>query len=208
MPIWRAASPAVGFNLMLNFSNPYLATGLGDFWQRWHISLSRGSGTMSTYLGGNRGGPWDLRQCSSPWSSPASGTAAWTFICWGACTPSAGCVLATGTDHFYSHHVEAGQKVLVFAFVSLTWVFFRAGNLPEAHHHPEPHGHDALDRRAVPLTGYVLASGLWAYEYAAESRFAGLLALAPVKVATALAMILYLLFFTTSRSQAFIYFQF
>jgi D-alanyl-lipoteichoic acid acyltransferase DltB (MBOAT superfamily) len=30
----------MGFNLILNFNNPYMATGLGEFWQRWHISLS------------------------------------------------------------------------------------------------------------------------------------------------------------------------
>jgi len=29
----------MGFHLILNFNNPYLATGLGDFWSRWHISL-------------------------------------------------------------------------------------------------------------------------------------------------------------------------
>ncbi len=31
----------MGFRLMLNFENPYLATGLGDFWRRHQrISLS------------------------------------------------------------------------------------------------------------------------------------------------------------------------
>jgi D-alanyl-lipoteichoic acid acyltransferase DltB (MBOAT superfamily) len=30
----------MGFELMENFRRPYLATGLGDFWGRWHISLS------------------------------------------------------------------------------------------------------------------------------------------------------------------------
>ncbi|HUD72202.1 MAG TPA: MBOAT family O-acyltransferase [Dongiaceae bacterium] len=30
----------VGFRLPDNFNNPYLATSIGDFWRRWHISLS------------------------------------------------------------------------------------------------------------------------------------------------------------------------
>ena len=36
----RGIAKMMGFHLMLNFNNPYLATGLGDFWTRWHISLS------------------------------------------------------------------------------------------------------------------------------------------------------------------------
>lgn len=36
----RGLARLMGIRLMLNFNNPYLATGLGEFWQRWHISLS------------------------------------------------------------------------------------------------------------------------------------------------------------------------
>ncbi|MCW3052252.1 MAG: Membrane-bound O-acyltransferase family protein, partial [Chthonomonadales bacterium] len=36
----RGVAKMMGFDLVLNFNNPYLATGLGDFWARWHISLS------------------------------------------------------------------------------------------------------------------------------------------------------------------------
>ncbi|MHC4402916.1 MAG: MBOAT family O-acyltransferase, partial [Planctomycetota bacterium] len=36
----RGVGRMMGIRLMLNFNNPYLATGLGDFWRRWHISLS------------------------------------------------------------------------------------------------------------------------------------------------------------------------
>ena len=53
----RGVARMMGFDLMLNFRNPYLATGLGDFWSRWHISLSS---WFKEYvyipLGGNRGG--------------------------------------------------------------------------------------------------------------------------------------------------------
>ena len=33
----RGIAEMMGFRLMLNFNNPYTATGLGDFWARWHI---------------------------------------------------------------------------------------------------------------------------------------------------------------------------
>ncbi len=36
----RGIALLMGFRMMLNFNNPYAATGLGDFWNRWHISLS------------------------------------------------------------------------------------------------------------------------------------------------------------------------
>ena len=29
-----------GFELLSNFQQPYLASGISDFWRRWHISLS------------------------------------------------------------------------------------------------------------------------------------------------------------------------
>jgi D-alanyl-lipoteichoic acid acyltransferase DltB (MBOAT superfamily) len=47
----------VGFKLPENFNNPYLATSIGDFWRRWHMSLSY---WIRDYvyipLGGNRKG--------------------------------------------------------------------------------------------------------------------------------------------------------
>ncbi|HWH71576.1 MAG TPA: MBOAT family protein [Candidatus Sulfotelmatobacter sp.] len=46
-----------GFNLMLNFNLPYLATSLRDFWRRWHISLSTWlRDYLYVPLGGSRGG--------------------------------------------------------------------------------------------------------------------------------------------------------
>ena len=34
------SSRLLGFKLMMNFSYPFLATGINDFWKRWHISLT------------------------------------------------------------------------------------------------------------------------------------------------------------------------
>jgi D-alanyl-lipoteichoic acid acyltransferase DltB (MBOAT superfamily) len=50
---------ALGFKLPQNFNRPYLATSIGDFWRRWHITLSS---WVRDYifipLGGSRHGPW------------------------------------------------------------------------------------------------------------------------------------------------------
>jgi D-alanyl-lipoteichoic acid acyltransferase DltB (MBOAT superfamily) len=49
----------MGFSLPTNFNSPYKAKNVGEFWRRWHISLS---GWLRDYLyiplGGNRGGSW------------------------------------------------------------------------------------------------------------------------------------------------------
>lgn len=54
--IARGLAKLMGFELMLNFRQPYLATNPSDFWRRWHISLST---WLRDYLyiplGGNRG---------------------------------------------------------------------------------------------------------------------------------------------------------
>lgn len=38
--IARGSAALFGFRIPINFDMPYLATSLGDFWRRWHISLS------------------------------------------------------------------------------------------------------------------------------------------------------------------------
>jgi D-alanyl-lipoteichoic acid acyltransferase DltB (MBOAT superfamily) len=38
--IARGTAKLLGFDLMINFNQPYLATNPQDFWRRWHISLS------------------------------------------------------------------------------------------------------------------------------------------------------------------------
>ncbi|HRQ28641.1 MAG TPA: MBOAT family O-acyltransferase [Saprospiraceae bacterium] len=55
--IARGTSTMFGFDLMRNFNSPYLSTSFGNFWKRWHISLS--SWFMDYVyipLGGNRKG--------------------------------------------------------------------------------------------------------------------------------------------------------
>ncbi|HPA20338.1 MAG TPA: MBOAT family O-acyltransferase [Verrucomicrobiae bacterium] len=209
----RGIARAMGFNLMLNFNNPYLASGLGEFWQRWHISLSTWfRDYVYIPLGGNRGGPWRTyanmfvtMMISAVWHG-----AAWTFIFWGL-LHGVGRLLTRRLEEssVYKERVPRfARQMLVFAFVCVTWVFFRATSL-----------HDALTVLArmvttpltdpqFPLMGYALCLGLWGYEFAFESRLRPLLESGVVRLLTALGMIIYLAVFTSSRSQAFIYFQF
>src|SRR5829696_843559 len=49
----------MGFVFPQNFNSPYRATSFGDFWRRWHMTLSRFlRDFLYIPLGGNRGGRW------------------------------------------------------------------------------------------------------------------------------------------------------
>src|SRR5262249_51432294 len=49
----------VGLRLAGNFRLPYCAAGIGEFWRRWHVSLSSWlRDYLYVPLGGNRGGAW------------------------------------------------------------------------------------------------------------------------------------------------------
>ena len=85
--IARGIAKLMGINLMVNFRQPYLATGPAEFWDRWHISLST---WLRDYLyiplGGNRKGSlMTYRNLSITmllgglWHG-----AAWHFVGWGA----------------------------------------------------------------------------------------------------------------------------
>jgi alginate O-acetyltransferase complex protein AlgI len=53
-----------GFKLPENFNNPYIATSIGDFWRRWHMSLSFWiRDYLYIPLGGNRRGI--ARKCTN-----------------------------------------------------------------------------------------------------------------------------------------------
>jgi len=125
----------LGFRVMENFRQPYLATSFTDFWRRWHISLST---WIKEYLyiplGGNRGPTWrtygNLCICfllCGLWHG-----AAWNFIVWGAIH---GLVLVCDRAFWLriSQRLPALVNVaLTFGGIMFTWVFFRCASLHHA----------------------------------------------------------------------------
>ncbi|MGB9597442.1 MAG: MBOAT family O-acyltransferase, partial [Candidatus Poribacteria bacterium] len=133
----RGISRMMGFNLKLNFNNPYLATGLGDFWNRWHISLSSWfKDYLYIPLGGNRKGKFNTYKnmfltmvISGFWHG-----ASWTFIIWGA-LHAFGRFLTREFErsNFYNKKIpKIIKQTAVFAFVSFAWIFFRSQTLNDA----------------------------------------------------------------------------
>ena len=127
----------LGFHLMENFHRPYFASTIGEFWHRWHISLST---LFKDYvyipLGGNRVGKlhnyFNLLVTfvvSGIWHG-----ANWTFLCWGClhgiflCLEKAlgiGKIQYSGFKKFY-------HWAITFILVCFAWILFRANNMSDA----------------------------------------------------------------------------
>lgn len=124
----------LGFRLPVNFNSPYKATGISDFWRRWHISLSR---WLKDYLyiplGGNRKGK--LRTGLNLMITMLLGGlwhgAALRFLLWGG-LHGAGLVASKVWASLVGRRFRPRRiwKIiavfLTFNFVSFCWIFFRA----------------------------------------------------------------------------------
>jgi alginate O-acetyltransferase complex protein AlgI len=117
--------------LPINFNSPYHATNIREFWQRWHITLSR---FLREYLyiplGGNRHGP--SRTALAVITTFVLGGlwhgAAWTFVAWGALHGAA--LVCYRAWHYAGLRLPRVLAWLVtFLFVMIAWVFFRAPSL-------------------------------------------------------------------------------
>jgi len=117
-------------NLPINFNSPYKATGIIDFWKRWHITLTN---FITTYLYTPI-----LRSFSSITFSHMlmaiflsmliSGIwhgAGWTYIIWGGMHG-----LALVVNHLWKRNKLYMPSffgwVITFSFVNITFVFFRS----------------------------------------------------------------------------------
>lgn len=125
------------FRLMENFHRPYFACTIGEFWHRWHISLSTWfKDYVYIPLGGNRVGK--LRNyfnllitfvVSGIWHG-----ANWTFLCWGTIH---GILLCIEKAFGISKQKYTGAKKIfhwatTFVLVCFAWILFRANNLSDA----------------------------------------------------------------------------
>ncbi|NOZ19887.1 MAG: MBOAT family protein [Planctomycetes bacterium] len=209
----RGIAKTMGFDLMLNFNNPYLANGLGDFWRRWHISLSTWfKDYLYIPLGGNRKGT--LRTyVNMSITMVVSGLwhgAAWTFVIWGA-LHALGRVVTREFERtaFYRDKVPNTIKQLaVFLFVCFAWIFFKAKTFGDAVLIVKKIFSGSMTDPRFPLFFAGLVLVVWAYQFVFESRFKRVLESRVVTVGLVFLMLLYMLFFATSTEQPFIYQQF
>jgi D-alanyl-lipoteichoic acid acyltransferase DltB (MBOAT superfamily) len=131
----------LGYRFPQNFNQPYRALGIGDFWRRWHMTLSA---WLRDYLyiplGGNRHGRLATARnlmltmlLGGLWHG-----ANWTFLIWGAMHGA-----ALVADHAWRRSATFaafGSRpiarvcdwALTFHFVCFAWLFFRAPSLDAA----------------------------------------------------------------------------
>ena len=153
------ASQVMGIQLMTNFRRPYFARTVGEFWKRWHISLStwlrdylmlpisysfmrwadrRGVLRGAEEYGGYGVGVMGAFLLGGLWHG-----ARWTFVVWGALN---GLYLI---GELLAHRAWVRLKVrkwpkavrhaaaplrlpLTFGLTCLAWVFFRADRIADA----------------------------------------------------------------------------
>jgi D-alanyl-lipoteichoic acid acyltransferase DltB (MBOAT superfamily) len=209
----RGIARMMGIDLMLNFRCPYLATDLGDFWNRWHISLSTWfRDYVYIPLGGNRHGAFRMYRniflamvISGVWHG-----AAWTFVIWGV-LHAVGRMATRPLERsrFYRERVPRPIKqAATFAFVCLTWIFFRAENVGDAFTVVTRIFTTGWSDPQVPVLALLLIVAVWLYQHLWESRVRTGLEWRPVRLGLVVLMILYLFTFASTSHEPFIYFQF
>ena len=212
----RGVAKFMGFDLVLNFNHPYLATSVADFWRRWHISFSR----------------WILDYIFMPlqmrwrdWRSPKVATAAallvtflvsgiwhgaaWTFVIWGI-LHGLGLVLTRELDQsaFYRKRVpKLVKQAGIFVFVSFTWIFFRADSLADAWLIVRRIFTAVWQGPQIPALMLALVALIWLYQALCESKVRYLLATGVARISVAVFILLYLCL-CSSGGGSFIYFQF
>ena len=209
----RGVARLLGIRLMLNFNNPYMATGLADFWRRWHISLST---WFRDYfyipMGGNRKGEFNTyrNMCLTMVISGLWHGATWNFVIWGA-LHAAYRVLTRSLEssRFYLERVPTFVKQLfVFALVTFAWIFFRARTLGDAWTIVKRIFTSGWSDPACPVLILALIASVWLYQVLYESRLRWTLRPAPVRVGLVVLMVLYLVVMRPAGIQEFIYLQF
>lgn len=209
----RGVARMMGFDLTLNFNRPYLADSLGDFWRRWHISLSTWfRDYVYIPLGGNRRGVGRM-YLNMFFTMVISGLwhgAAWNFVIWGA-LHALGRVLTRpfeGESCCSRRFPRPVKQALVFLFVTFTWIFFRARGVSQAFAIVRGlFGPWNIDPE-FPAAMLFWCLAVWAFQYAMETRFRRFFELAPVRAIVMALMIIYMAVFTGAGEAPFIYFQF
>jgi alginate O-acetyltransferase complex protein AlgI len=209
----RGLARMMGFRLMLNFNNPYLATSLGEFWTRWHISLSSWfKDYVYIPLGGNRKGKFNTYRnmfltmiISGLWHG-----AAWTFIIWGLVHALGRfCTRELERTSFYQEKIpKLAKQLSVYLFVTFTWIFFRAGNITDAWVILKRIFTFVFTNPYCPLLALIFILTAWLYQFAFESKMKRILEPRFIRVGIVLFMILYLAVFAPSSAKPFIYFRF
>ncbi len=205
----RGVARMLGIRVILNFNHPYLATGLRDFWHRWHIGLSTWfRDYVYIPLGGSRRGQWATYRnmfltmvVSGLWHE-----ARWTFVIWGA-YHGLGFVLTRRLEEteFYRRVPRAVKTAWVFLFVSFGWVFFKSQTWADAWTVLTRIARFAWADPALPWVFVAMIGVAWLGQAIHESRLRSIFRPAAVRIAVIVMLILAVAVLAPSGSQPFVY---
>ncbi len=124
----------MGFRLPANFNSPYKANSVGDFWRRWHISLST---WLKDYLyiplGGNRMGKsrTNINLMLTMLLGGLWHGASWQFVIWGGLN-GVGLIMykywkrISPYQHLKTWPVHLWKVFITFSFITFTRIWFRS----------------------------------------------------------------------------------
>lgn len=225
----------MGYDLMINFRQPYFAKSVGEFWHRWHISLSTWfRDYLYIPLGGSRVpharylvNIMVVFMVSGLWHG-----ANWTFAVWGGLH---GLYLVLGNVtaplrrrlKLLSGLERMGgvlavlQTLITFTLVSVAWVFFRAGTVQDGlyivSHLASPRGFQLGEFLILGLPRFELATAFLMILIVAITEWCivtrprvitGLWAARPFRWGLTYACVFATIFFGVFGHIEFIYFQF
>lgn len=224
--IARGAAKTMGYDLLINFRRPYLATNITDFWRRWHISLSTWFRDYVYFpLGGNKtsNAKWAFNILVVFLLSGIWHGANWTFVVWGLLHA----ILTIGHKLFSSSNASKAPKqkhflrqlpsiIFTFILVMFAWIFFRATDVSQAvfiikkiitnwHSHLQIKSRDWLAISLLGIAIVLLTDIITEYNLNIKllgSRFTA------VRLITVSLMIIGILLFGVLHNVSFIYFQF
>lgn len=215
--IARGLGLLLGYRLPVNFRSPYIATSFKNFWERWHITLSRWlRDYLYVPLGGNRVSPVRtyvnlmlVMLLGGLWHG-----AAWTYVVWGGLHGG-----ALAIERRLGLHRDLERRpwwlrvtwgVVVQVVVLVAWVFFRSASFDTA---------IQMLRNVARLEGATPTWEMWtalafllpvavahAWTWLVEHGWVS--PLTPARRAMLTGMLLYGILAAYGSSNAFIYFQF
>jgi alginate O-acetyltransferase complex protein AlgI len=144
--IARGVAKILGYDILINFNLPYLSRSIGEFWRRWHISMTSWfRDYVYIPLGGNRVSHARtylniviVFLLSGLWHGAAG-----TFLIWG-CLHGFYMVVSRATEGVRGRvtarlSIDPGSRfailyrtVFTFCLVDFAWIFFRAGTFANA----------------------------------------------------------------------------
>ena len=155
----------LGFRLPKNFNSPYKATSVGNFWKRWHISLSS---WLHDYLyiplGGNRKGRvWtDINLMITMLLGGLWHGASWQFMMWGGLN-GLGIVVyklwrkISPYEHIKHWAVRFWKIFITFQFITFTRIWFRSDSME--------HANELMRQVAHHFNAAIIPDVLWSYRW-------------------------------------------